>query len=109
MGEEASRAKPTRARFALATNVKHLMAAYSKGFAVGIRPVELEKGCGVSAKTIRRIIDPYSDHTPNLDNIDRIAEFFDVETWELLRQRPSVPLSQDVEVTPPPKPAKARR
>lgn len=109
MGEGSGRAKPTRARFALAANVKHLMDNYSKGFEVGLTPPQLEKGCGVSAKTIRRILDPYSDHSPALDNIDRIAEFFAVPSWELLRPRPPVIISQDVEVTIPPIPPKGRR
>lgn len=75
------------ARFALASNLRHLMENYSKGFAVGLSPVELEKGCGVSAKTIRRIINPYSDTGPNLESIDQIAAFFRVDSWELLRPR----------------------
>lgn len=87
MGDQPARGKPTRARFALASNVKHLMDNYSKGFAVGLSPVELEKGSGVSAKTIRRIIDPYSDTGPNLETIDQIAAFFHVDAWELLRTR----------------------
>lgn len=102
-------AQPTKARFALAMNVAHLMATYSKGFDVGLTPVEMEKGCGVSAKTIRRILDPYSRHTPKLDNLDRIGAFFNVETWELLRARPAALVSQVAEVTLPPKPVKPRK
>lgn len=109
MADGNGRAKPTKARFALASNVRHLMATYSKGFAVGLTPSELEKGSTVSAKTIRRLLDPYSDHTPTLDNIDLIAEFFRVETWELLRPRPAIPISQGAEVTIPPKPSKAKK
>lgn len=109
MAGDGGRAKPTKARFALASNVRHLMDNYSKGFEVGLNPPELEKGCGVSAKTIRRIIDPYSDHTPNLDNIDRLAEFFGVATWELLRPRPPVLHAEDVAVAPTPaKPPNSR-
>lgn len=99
MGDADARAKPTKARFALAANVKHLMVTYSKGFAVGLNPSELEKGCGVSHKTIRRILDPYSDHTPTLDNVDRLAEFFGVATWELLRPRPPVIVGAEVQVS----------
>lgn len=109
MPDGNGRAKPTKARFALAANVRHLMLAYSKGFAVGLTPSELAKGSTVSAKTIRRLLDPYSDHTPTLDSVDLIAEFFMVETWELLRPRPAVPIPQEAEVTIPPKPSKARK
>lgn len=105
MGKEEA-PTPTEARFALASNVKHLMQVYSKGFGVGISAIELEKGCGVSHKTIKRIIDPYSDTGPNLDSIDRIAAFFRVETWELLRPRPPMLQSNGVEVTG--KPFKSR-
>lgn len=108
MGERGQKAKPTVARFALAANVKHLMVAYSKGFEVGLSPVELAKGCGVSAKTIHRIINPYSDTGPGLESIDLIAAFFRVESWELLRPRPSLVVSGVAEVTPPPKPSKRR-
>lgn len=90
MSNGAEKAKPTVARFALASNVKHLMDNYSKGFAVGLSPVELGKGCGVDAKTIRRIINPYSDTGPSLESIDLIASFFQVESWELLRPRTPV-------------------
>jgi transcriptional regulator with XRE-family HTH domain len=100
--------KPTKARFALAANVRHLMDAYSKGFEVGLTPAELEKGCGVSHKTIKRIIDPYSDTGPSLDSIDRIAAFFRVEPWELLRTRPPMLHSNGAEVTAPIKPSKAK-
>jgi hypothetical protein len=106
MGGDEAKAKPTRARFALAANVKHLMDNYSKGFAVGLTPVELEKGCGVSAKTIRRIIDPYSDTGPNLETIDQIAIFFRIEAWELLRPRPPALAAPWAEVTGPQKPLK---
>jgi hypothetical protein len=103
MGSDEPKTKPTRARFALAANVKHLMDNYSKGFAVGLTPVELEKGSGVSAKTIRRIIDPYSDTGPNLETIDQIAAFFRLESWELLRPRPPALAAPWAEVTTPQK------
>lgn len=109
MAEEPVKGKPTAARFALAANVKHLMDSYSKGFAVGLSPVELEKGCGVSAKTIRRIINPYSDTGPSLESIDQIAAFFHVEAWELLRPRTPMLQRGMTEVTPPTKPSKARQ
>lgn len=95
--------RTTVARFALASNVKHLMDNYSKGFEVGLSPVELEKGCGVSAKTIRRIINPYSDTGPNLESIDLIAAFFHVESWELLR--PRTPALANVEALLPKAPS----
>ena len=100
--------KPTKARFALAANVRHLMDSYSKGFDVGLSPAELERGCGVSHKTIKRIIDPYSDTGPSLDSIDRIALFFRVEPWELLRARPPMLQSNGAEVTVPPNKSKNR-
>lgn len=101
--------KPTSARFALAANVKALMDSYSKGFEVGLSPSELERGCGVSAKTIRRIINPYSDTGPNLESIDQIAMFFRVEPWELLRPRPAMLQSNNVSPTPlRPRPSKSR-
>ena len=111
MAEGNDRTKPTEARFALAENVKHLMATYQRGFAVGLNAPSLEKELkgGVSAKTIKRMLDPYSPVSPNLDNVDLVANFFGVPTWELLRRRPARPLSQDVEVTIPPKPSKPRR
>lgn len=93
------RGKPTIARFALAANVKHLMENYSTGFSIGISPSELQKGCGVSSKTIRRIINPYSDTGPSLESIDAIALFFKVESWELLMPRP--PLLQTLDAQPP--------
>lgn len=93
------KAKPTVARFALAVNVKHLMENYSTGFSVGISPSDLQKGCGVSSKTIRRIINPYSDTGPSLESIDAIAKFFRVESWELLIPRP--PLLQRADAQPP--------
>lgn len=109
MADEPGKGKPTSARFALAANVKALMDAYSKGFDVGLSPSELEKGCGVSAKTIRRIINPYSDISPNLESIDQIATFFRVEPWELLRPRPSVLQSNNVtSIAPRPRPSKQR-
>lgn len=108
MGERPIKAKPTVARFALASNVRHLMETYSKGFAVGLSPVELAKGCGVSAKTIRRIVNPYSDTGPGLESIDLIAAFFRVEAWELLMPRASALQRTEAEVTRPPKPSKLR-
>lgn len=90
----------------MAANIKHLMDNYSKGFAVGLTPVELEKGCGVSAKTIKRIVNPYSDISPNLESIDAIAAFFRVEAWELLRPRPTQPIKPWAEITNPLPPAR---
>lgn len=108
MGAPPVKAKPTVARFALASNVRHLMESYSKGFAVGLTPVELAKGCGVSAKTIRRIVNPYSDTGPALESIDLIAAFFRVEAWELLMPRAPALQRNEAEVTHPPKPSKHR-
>jgi transcriptional regulator with XRE-family HTH domain len=78
------------------------MDNYSKGFAVGITPTELEKGSGVSSKTIRRIINPYSDTGPSLESIDALASFFQIEAWELLRPRPAT--LQRIDPQPPPSP-----
>lgn len=82
------------------------MDNYSKGFAVGLTPPELEKGSGVSAKTIRRILDPYSDTGPNLETIDQLAAFFRVEPWEIIRPRPPALQAPWAEVTTPPKPSR---
>ena len=111
MGAKDEKTKPTEARFALAENVKHLMATYQRGFSVGLNAQALERELRgeVSAKTIKRMTDPYSPVSPNLDNIDLIAIFFGIQTWELLRRRPSRPQSQDIEVTGSPKPSGTRR
>lgn len=101
--------QPTEARAALAENLKHLMSTYQKGFAVGLTPVELQKGSGVSAKTIRRMIDPYADTGPTLGNIDAIAEFFRVQTWELLRRRSPLLQISDPQPPSPPAPRNNRR
>ena len=87
MGDGREPPKPTPARMALAANVKHLMDNYPKGFDKGITAPELEKGCGISAKTIRRIINPYEDIDPRLGTLDAIAWFFQVPTAELIRPR----------------------
>lgn len=108
MAAGAARGKPSAARFALAANVTHLMKNYSKGFAVGLSAVELEKGSGVSAKTIRRLINPYDDVIPNLETIDMLADFFQVESWELLRPRPPSLHAPDAQVGAAPKPSKTR-
>lgn len=108
MAEVPVKGKPTAARFALAANVKHLMDTFSKGFDVGLTPVELEKGSGVSAKTIRRIINPYSDTGPSLETIDQLGAFFRVESWQLLMPRTPMLQRGMTEVTLPPKPSKAK-
>lgn len=105
MADGKERTKPTEARFALAENVKHLMDTHRVGFSVGLNAQALARDLkgGVSAKTIKRMLDPYNPVSPNLDNIDLIASFFDVQTWELLRRRPAQPQSQGIAVTTPPK------
>lgn len=110
MGDGDQKGKPTAARFSLAANVKHLMDTYSKGFDVGLTPVELEKGCKgrVSAKTVRRIINPYSDTGPRLESIDVLAEFFGVEAWMLLRARTPMLQSNGATLPPAPKPSKLK-
>lgn len=101
--------KPTAARFALAVNVKYLMETYSKGFGVGISASELEQGCGVSAKTIRRIVNPYSDTGPNLETIDQLAAFFRVEAWQLLKAQAALQSNIAVPSTTKSPPAVAKR
>lgn len=87
--------KPTRARFALAANLKELMARHDKGFGFGMTAPELEQGimtylgAKLSAKTINRVLDPYSDNSPNLETIDLLAEFFRIPSSELLSPRPA--------------------
>lgn len=76
--------KPTRARLALASNVRQLMENYSSGFTRGISSRELAKQIPVSYKTIDRIKKPDSEIEPNLETLDAIADFFGVETWQLL-------------------------
>ena len=79
--------KPTEARFALSRNLRFLMENYTEGFKRGISSRELEKRCGVSYKTIDRMLNPYEKHGPNLDSMDPVAHFFRVPTWELLVPR----------------------
>lgn len=81
--------KPTDARFALAANLKELMARYNKGFGTGITPAQVEEGTGISYKTVKRILDPYSDISPNLETIDTLAAFFRIPSSELLQPRGS--------------------
>lgn len=97
---------PTRARRALAANLAHLMKTYSRGFQVGLNPPDLHKASGVSAKTIRRMLDPYSAHSPKLDNLDAIAAFFQIETWDLLRPQPVAVAPHPLETPAAPKPSK---
>jgi transcriptional regulator with XRE-family HTH domain len=89
--------KPTKARFALAANLKELMSRHQHGWLVGITAAQLEEGCGVSAKTIRRILDPYSDISPNLDTLDALAAIFKVETGDLLKPQRLQPQVQGKE------------
>ena len=86
-GDTKGPPKPTPARFALAANLKELMDGYRLGFVTGINAPLLEKGCGVSAKSIRRMLDPYEEVSPGLDNIDTLSHFFGISTWELLKPR----------------------
>lgn len=106
MGDGKEPPKPTPARMALAANVKHLMSNYFKGFDKGINAPELAKGSGISAKTINRITDPYSDIDPRLGTLDAIAWFFQIPTAELLRPRD---LLQRTETPIPVKPVPLKR
>lgn len=81
------------------------MQGYQLGFLTGINPPQLEQGCGVSAKTILRILDPYSDVSPRLDNLDTLAAFFGLATWELLKPRDPKPAISGRERQTPAKPA----
>ena len=107
MGEEGKKGppKPTPARFALAANLRDLMAEYRLGFLTGVNAPQLEQGCGVSAKTILRMLDPYSDVSPRLDNIDTLASFFKLPTWELLKPRDRQPAVSGKEKQTPARPA----
>lgn len=83
--------KPTPARFALAANLLRLkenfrIAAYLEP---GISAPQLEQATGVSAKTINRMLDAYEGVSPNLDNIEALAYFFGVNTWDLLTPQPT--------------------
>lgn len=86
--DRGSKGKPTQARFAIAQNVNFLMENYLGGFQRGIKSRELGKRCGVSYKTIDRLVDPYNDINPNLDTLDALARFFGLETWQLLKPNP---------------------
>lgn len=81
--------KPTPARFALAGNLRELMDLYNKGFGTGVSATEVQKGSGVHAKTVRRILDPYNAISPNLETIDALAAFFRVDSWEMIQPRPA--------------------
>lgn len=85
--EKPASPRPTKARFALAENVKELMRLYNKGFGTGIEPVELAEGSGISAKTIRRVLNPYDEHVPNLETIDALAAFFRISADDLIKPR----------------------
>lgn len=80
-----SKGKPTEARFAVAENLAYLMEHYQLG--EGIDPTGIEERGGPSAKTIRRLLKPYTDTGPSLDTLDEVASFFGIETWKLLKRR----------------------
>lgn len=103
------RRAPTPARLALAENVAHLMAHYLAGFAVGIKPPELAKQTGINARTIKRMLDPYSGHSTTLDSMDAVASFFRIETWQLLRPMAKTVQPHGVEPSILPKQSKLRK
>lgn len=83
--------KPTRARFAVAENLKRLMAEYRNpdSGVKGIGSRELaRKAPKISYKTIDRMLDPYHPTSPNLDSMDAVAHVFKLDTFELLVRRP---------------------
>lgn len=98
-GVREGKPKPTKARFALAHNVKILMENYRQGFKVGISSREIaQKTSGaLSYKTIDRIKNPYAEQIPNLESLDELASFFGVEVYELLVPRQSVTLVTGIE------------
>jgi transcriptional regulator with XRE-family HTH domain len=94
MGKEGeSGPEPTDARSALAHNLRDLMKHYRMegGFEIGISSRQLEAKCGVSYKTIDRMLNPYTEHGPNFDSLDTVAAFFKVPTWKMLVPRPEAP------------------
>jgi len=84
--EEKARGRPTRARLALAANIKRLLEV-----AGNPSPAKWGKAAQIGRKTAERLMDPYSDISPKLETIDLVAEYFQVETWELLRRHPLAP------------------
>lgn len=109
MKEDEERIRPSPARLALAENLAHLMAHYLAGFAVGIKAPELAKATGINARTIKRMLDPYSVHSTRLDSMDAVAGFFRVETWQLLRPLPKAIQLHATEATILPKQSKPRK
>lgn len=85
------------------------MAHYLAGFAVGIKAPELAKATGINARTIKRMLDPYSVHSTRLDSMDAVAGFFRVETWQLLRPMPKAVQAHGVEPTIPTKQSRPRK
>ena len=75
--------KPTPARMALASNLRHLMAAYQLGRGISSRGIASHTG--LSYKTVDRMLDPYHDVSPNLASLDELAAFFRVESWQLIQ------------------------
>lgn len=92
-GERKGPPKPTPARQAIAANLRYLRQHYRHGFLTGLTPEELAIGLdnALSAKTIRRLEDPFHDTTPNLDTIDILAHFFGITAWELIKPREQQP------------------
>jgi hypothetical protein len=109
MSEERENNKPSEARIALADNLGHLMAYYSVGFDVGIKAPELAKAVGIHSRTIKRMLDPYSIHSPQLVSIDAVASHFKIPAWQLLRPRPKAVQTQAIPAAPNDKPSKARK
>lgn len=91
MGEGQKSPKPTAARFALAENLKLLMAAgghKAEDVASKLRAMGYED---FSYKTIERMCNPYYPSSPNLASIEAVADFFRVELHTLLVRRKTNP------------------
>lgn len=110
MGEGSSKEpRPTAARFALADNVKRLMAAgpYEDAqVAAALREMGYED---FSYKTIERMKNPYHDSSPNLASIEAVARFFRLDAYKLLIPRAMVSGSEQRLEKPAIAPAKTRR
>lgn len=109
MGESVDNSGPTVARFALAENLAHLMKHHQRGFNVGIEARELAKEVGINARTIKRMLNPDSIHSPRLENLDAVAGFFKIPTWQLLLPRPKALQLQNAETRSNPKSSRPRR
>ena len=108
MSDRPSKGKPSVSRLAVAANVRHLMDHHQEGFQRGLTTRRLERKCGVSYKTLDRLLDPYADTGPSLDTLDSLARFFGLETYELLKPHPLAAPHKPPEARSPPVGRKAR-